>query len=98
MEGQRLDERLKALERAMGERQQYAEDHARALELLESKSQTQTERLATFQQQIREQRQQVAAYLRKMSQFQERQKRRQLAAMEQELKEMKQRDLKLGGE
>ena len=33
-----------------------------------------------------------------LSQFQERQKRRQLAAMEQELKEMKQRDLKLGGE
>jgi chromosome segregation ATPase len=97
-DGQRLDERLKALERAMGERQQHAEDHARALELLESKSQTQMERLAAFQQQIREQRQQVAAYLRKLSQFQERQKRRQLAATEQELKEMKQRDLKLGGE
>ena len=98
MEGQRLDERLKVLEQAMGERRQHAEDHAHALELLESKSQTQAERLAAFQQQIREQRQQVAAYLRKLSQFQERQKRRQLAAMEQELKEMKQRDLKLGGE
>jgi chromosome segregation ATPase len=98
MEDQRLDERLKALERAMGERLQHAEDHARALELLESKSQTQAERLAAFQQQIREQRQQVVTYLRKLSQFQERQKRRQLAAMEQELKEMKQRDLKLGSE
>lgn len=97
-ESQRLDERLKALERVVGEQHQHAEDHARALELLESKSQTQMERLAAFQQQIREQRQQVVAYLRKLSQFQERQKRRQLAAMEQELKEMKQRDLKLGGE
>jgi hypothetical protein len=97
-DGQRLDERLKALEQALGEQQQRAEDQARARELLESKDQTQMERLAAFQQQIREQRQQVADYLRKLSQFQERQKRRQLAALEQELKEMKQRDLKLGGE
>jgi chromosome segregation ATPase len=97
-EGQRLEERLKALEQALGEQQQRAEDHARALELLESKGQTQMERLAAFQQQIREQRQQVVDYLRKSGQFQERQKRRQLAATEQELKEMKQRGLKLGGE
>jgi chromosome segregation ATPase len=97
-DSQRLDERLKALEQVLGEQQQHAEDDARALELLESKGQTQMERLAAFQQQIREQRQQVVDYLRKLGQFQERQKRRQLAALEQELKEMKQRDLKLGGE
>jgi hypothetical protein len=97
-DGQRLDERLKALEQALGEQHQRAEDQARVLELLESKDQTQMERLAAFQQQIREQRQQVVEYLRKLSQFQERQKRRQLAALEQELKEMKQRDTKLGGE
>lgn len=97
-EGQRLDERVKALERALEEHQQRAEDHTRALDLLESKGETQMERLAAFQQQIREQRQQVADYLRKLSQFQERQKRRQLASLEQELKEIKQRDLKLGGE
>jgi len=97
-DGQRLDDRLKALEQVLGEQQQRAEDHARALELLQSKGQTQMERVAAFQQQIREQRQQVVDYLRKLSQFQERQKRRQLAALEQELKEMKQRDVKLGGE
>jgi chromosome segregation ATPase len=97
-DGQHLDERLKTLEQLLGEQRQRAEDHARVLELLESKTQTQMERLAGFQQQIREQRQQVVDFLRKSSQFQERQKRRQMAAMEQELKEMKQRDLKLGGE
>jgi chromosome segregation ATPase len=97
-DGQRLDERLKALEQALGEQHQRAEDQARVLELLGSKDQTQVERLAAFQQQIREQRQQVVEYLRKLSQFQERQKRRQMAGLEQELKEMKQRDTKLGGE
>jgi hypothetical protein len=49
-----------------------------------------------FQQQIRDHRQQVTEFLRKLTQFEERQKRRQLAALEQELKEIKQRDLKLG--
>ncbi len=98
MERQRLEDRVKALEQIADEQRQRAEDQASTLELIEGKSQTQMERLAAFQQQIREHRQQVVDYLRKLSQFQERQKRRQLTALEQELKEIKQRDLKLGGD
>ena len=95
-EQQRLSERLKALEQTLDEMRQRAEDQGRALELLESKAATQMERVTLFQQQIRDHRQQVGEFLRKLTQFEERQKRRQLASLEQELKEIKQRDLKLG--
>ena len=95
-EQQRLADRLKAMEQTLDEVRQRAEDQGRALELLESKAATQMERVTLFQQQIRDHRQQVAEFLRKLAQFEERQKRRQLAALEQELKEIKQRDLKLG--
>ena len=95
-EQQRLSDRLKAMEQTLDEVRQRAEDQGRALELLESKAATQMERVTLFQQQIRDQRQQVAEFLRKLTQFEERQKRRQLASLEQELKEIKQRDLKLG--
>jgi chromosome segregation ATPase len=95
-EQQRLSERLKALEQTLDEMRQRAEDQGRALELAESKAATQMERVTLFQQQIRDHRQQVAEFLRKLTQFEERQKRRQLASLEQELKEIKQRDLKLG--
>jgi len=95
-EQQRLADRLKVLEQTLGEIRQRAEDQSRALELLENKASTQMERVSLFQQQIRDHRQQVAEFLRKLTQFEERQKRRQLASLEQELKEIKQRDLKLG--
>jgi chromosome segregation ATPase len=95
-EQQRLADRLKGLEQTLGEIRQRAEDQGRALELLETKASTQMERVTLFQQQIRDHRQQVAEFLRKLAQFEERQKRRQLASLEQELKEIKQRDLKLG--
>jgi len=95
-EQQRLADRLKALEQTADEIRQRAEDQGRALELLESKAATQMERVTLFQQQIRDHRQQVVEFLRKLTQFEERQKRRQLASLEQELKEIKQRDLKLG--
>ena len=95
-EQQRLSDKLKALEQTLGEIRQRAEDQGRALELIESKAATQMERVSLFQQQIRDHRQQVAEFLRKLTQFEERQKRRQLASVEQELKEIKQRDLKLG--
>jgi chromosome segregation ATPase len=95
-EQQRLSDRLKVLEQTLAEIRQRAEDQARALELLESKAATQMERVTTFQQQIRDHRQQVGEFVRKLTQFEERQKRRQLASLEQELKEIKQRDLKLG--
>jgi len=95
-EQQRLSERVKALEQTLDEMRQRAEDQSRALELAESKAATQMERVTLFQQQIRDHRQQVAEFLRKLTQFEERQKRRQLASLEQELKEIKQRDLKLG--
>jgi len=95
-EQQRLSERLKALEQTLDEMRQRAEDQSRALELAESKGATQMERVTLFHQQIRDHRQQVAEFLRKLTQFEERQKRRQLASLEQELKEIKQRDLKLG--
>jgi len=95
-EQQRLSERLKALEQTLDEMRQRAEDQGRALELAESKAATQMERVTLFQQQIRDHRQQVGEFLRKLTQFEERQKRRQLASLEQELKEIKQRDHKLG--
>jgi chromosome segregation ATPase len=95
-EQQRLSERLKALEQTLDEMRQRAEDQSRALELAESKAATQMERVTLFQQQIRDHRQQVGEFVRKLTQFEERQKRRQLASLEQELKEIKQRDLKLG--
>jgi chromosome segregation ATPase len=95
-EQQRLGDRIKTLEQTLDEIRQRAEDQARALELLENKASTQMERVGLFQQQIRDHRQQVTEFLRKLTQFEERQKRRQLAALEQELKEIKQRDLKLG--
>ena len=95
-EQQRLGDRLKAMDQTLDEVRQRVEDQGRALELLENKAATQMERVTLFQQQIRDHRQQVAEFLRKLTQFEERQKRRQLASLEQELKEIKQRDLKLG--